>query len=403
MGRVVARLAAGVLRNPAHAGFFRWRSGIAAAALGVAVATCSAATLTVGATAPVTTLAEAVRRAQDGDTILVQPGEYRGDVALIHQKRLTIRGIGQRAVFIADGKHVQGKAILVVRDGDIVIENLEFRGARVPDGNGAGVRFEKGRLTLRRCAFFDNEMGVLTANFGDAELTIEDSEFAQAPQVDSPLPHLLYVGRIAALKVSGSRFHQGHVGHLIKSRARRTELAYNLIVDGNSGRASYEVDLPNGGDALLVGNVIGQSATSENLVVVAYGAEGNAWPQGRLRLAHNTLISEGTRPASFLRVWSERLPQGTPVMAVNNLSVGPGSFTLGVPGDFAGNFAATAAMLEAVDTLDFALAHGSPLRGRGVDVAAFGGDLVPRAEFKLPLGTRALTAPPRWSPGAFQR
>ena len=341
-------------------GFLQLRRGWPLA-LALAAASAPAATITVGA--GVATLAEAVRQARDGDTIVVPGGDYRGDVAVLHQKRLTIRGQGPRPVFFADGKHAEDKAILVVRDGDILIENLEFRGARVPDGNGAGIRFEKGRLTVRACVFADNQNGLLAANFEDAELIIEDSVFTQAPRVEGRLHHLLYVGRIASLKVSGSRFHQGHVGHLLKSRARRTELAYNLIHDGAGGRASYEVDLPNGGDALLLGNVIGQSASTDNAVLVAYGAEGNAWPASRLRMAHNTLISEGLGPASFLRVWTERLPAGTPLQAVNNLLVGAGVFAPPAAGDFHGNVAAPRSMLADAEALDFALGAASPLRG----------------------------------------
>jgi len=322
---------------------------------------------------------------------------------VLQQKRLTIRGQGTRPVLVADGRHAEGKAILVVRDGDILIENLEFRGARVPDGNGAGIRFERGRLHVRDCVFVDNQNGLLTANFEDAELTIEDSVLAQAPRVEGRLHHLLYVGRIASLKVSGSRFHQGHVGHLLKSRARRTELAYNLIHDGAGGRASYEVDLPNGGDALLVGNVVGQSAATENAVLVAYGAEGNAWPRSRLRMAHNTLISEGLRPAAFLRVWTERLPVGTPLQAVNNLLVGAGVFAPGVAGEFSGNVPAPRSMLADADALDFTLGAASPLRGGAKDPRASDVELVPRAEFRLPIGTRPLPKPVRWSPGALQR
>jgi hypothetical protein len=311
-----------------------------------------------------------------------------------------------RPVLVADGRHAEGKAILVVRDGDITIDNLEFRGTRVPSGNGAGIRFEKGRLRLQRCAFFDNEMGLLTANFEDAELVIEDSEFGQAPPhvEGGTLHHLLYVGRIASLKVSGSRFAQGQVGHLLKSRARRTELAYNLLVDGSTGRASYEVDLPNGGDALLVGNVIGQSALTQNSVLVSYGAEGNAWPQSRLRMAHNTLLSEHAPPAWFVRVWDERLPPGTPVQMLNNLSLGAGSFALGANSQVQGDAAASPSMLNDVAVLDFTLPSGSPLRGQGVDPRrAFGDDLSPKAEFSLPAGTRPLQALKRWTPGAFQR
>jgi hypothetical protein len=369
--------------------------------LALAAGMASAATITAGPGTAVATLADAVRLASDGDTILLRSGEYRGDVAVLRQKKLTIRGLAPRPVLIADGKHAEGKAILVVRDGDILIENLEFRGARVPDGNGAGIRFEKGRLQVRGCAFVDNENGLLTANFEDAELTIEDSLFAQAPPVEGRLHHLLYVGRIASLKVRGSRFAQGHEGHLLKSRARRTELVYNLIYDGAGGRASYEVDLPNGGDALLIGNIIGQSASTENPVLVAYGAEGRIWPQSRLRLAHNTLISEGLTPGWLLRVWTSGAD--TPVQAINNLGVGLGLFGPGVSGDFRGNQTALRPMLAGADALDFALAAGSALRGRGIDPLAADADLQPRAEFVLPIGTRPLAAPVRWSPGALQR
>ena len=377
------------------------RGGLALLLL-IAAGTARAETIVVGA--DTATLADALRLARDGDTVLVPGGEYRGDVATVQQKRLTIRGLDPRPVLVADGRHAEGKAILVVRDGDIEIENIEFRGARVPDGNGAGIRFEKGRLRVRGCAFVDNEIGLLTANFEDAELVVEDSEFAQAPPGPGGLHHLLYVGRIASLKVSGSRFRQGQVGHLLKSRARRTELAYNLLVDGADGRASYEVDLPNGGDALLIGNIIGQSRQSQNPVVVAYGAEGHAWPQSRLRLAHNTLLSDDFRPAWFLRVWQDRLPPDTPVQAVNNLSVGLGVFSLGANGEFKGNYPALPWMLNDVAALDFALRAGSPLRGLGVDPRhAFDDDLSPKAEFTLPVGTRPLPPPLRWTPGALQR
>ena len=330
-------------------------------------------------------------------------GEYRGDVAVLPQKRLTIRGMGRRPVLIADGQHAEGKAILVVRDGEVAIENLEFRGARVPDGNGAGIRFERGRLRVRGCAFFDNQIGLLTGNSEDAELIIEDSEFALAWRVEGKLHHLLYVGRIASLSVSGSRFHQGHVGHLLKSRARRTTLSYNLLYDEPGGRASYEVDLPNGGDALLVGNVIGQSAETENAVVIAYGAEGRAWPQSRLRLVHNTLISERVGPAWFLRVWDDRLPEGTRFQGLNKHSVGFGVFTLGAAGEFQGNFPAIRQMLDDADALSFALKRGSfraawPRPGRAIGI-----DLSPTSEFAWPIGTRPLQPETRWSPGAFQR
>jgi hypothetical protein len=44
-----------------------------------------AAIITVGTGAQTATPSDAVRQARDGDTILVRSGEYRGDVAVLHQ------------------------------------------------------------------------------------------------------------------------------------------------------------------------------------------------------------------------------------------------------------------------------------------------------------------------------
>lgn len=376
---------------------------ILAAAWLAATMPTAAATLTVGPEGVPLSWSQALGQAQDGDTIDVLPGLYKGEVGVIGQRRLTVRGIGERPVFDADGRHAEGKAIWVVRDGDVTIENIEFRGSRVPDGNGAGIRFEKGRLTLRRCRFVDNQMGLLTANFGDAELRVVDSEFARAPHQVGSLPHLLYVGRIARFEISGSRFHQGFEGHLIKSRAQVNRIAYNLIVDGPAGGASYEIDLPNGGDAIVIGNLIQQSAATQNPAMVAYGAEGRVWPRNRLLMSHNTLVSDYPL-AWFLRSWPDKLGDDTEIRAVNNLTVGVGVFSLGSDGDFDGNWPTTASSLVDPALLDFELARDSWLRGRADDPRTLAGEeAVPTAEFVLPIGTRPLKPPATWSPGALQR
>ena len=366
-------------------------------------ASVAARTFVVGPNGTQMSFAQALADAKDGDIIDLLAGEYRGEVATITQRKLLLRGVGGRPVFIAEGKAAEDKAIWVVRDGDITVENVEFRGARVADANGAGIRFEKGHLTVRRCAFFDNEMGLLTANFNDAELTIEDSEFGRAPHVVGGLPHLLYVGRIGRFSITGSRFHQGFEGHLIKSRAKISRIAYNFIYDGPDGEASYEIDLPSGGDATVIGNIIGQSRGTQNPVVVAYGAEGKAWDSNHLLMSHNTLISAFPL-AWFLRSWPEKLGADTEIRAVNNLTVGLGVFGWGSAGDFDGNYPALAFMLAAPDALGFELPLDSILRGRAADARVLGGDAaVPVAEFKFPIGTQPLAPPAEWSPGALQR
>jgi len=350
-------------------------------------------------------LREALVQARDGDVIELMPGEYAEHAATLPARRLTLRGLGStRPVLHGRGGIAEGKAIWVVKGGEITVENLEFRGARAPDRNGAGLRLESGRLIVRRSAFFDNENGVLTVNDQQSELRIEDSIFAHAPRDAGWTNHLIYVGRIARFELQGSRLHDGAKGHLLKSRARENWVLHNLLVDGDQGQSSYEIDLPNGGDALLLGNVLVQGPKTENPVVVAYGAEGGVWPRNRLRMAHNTLVNDSRMPAWFLRVWGDKLGEVQPeVLAVNNLTVGLGSFDWGAAGRFQGNRNSWRSPLVEPLVFDYALQPDSGLRGKAVDAAAIDPELVPKAEFQLPLGTRPLVPPARWSPGAFQR
>jgi hypothetical protein len=283
-----------------------------------------AATITVGPGGDVPRFSMAVQRAIDGDVIEILPGEYVGDVAVLTQRRLHIRGIGARPVFVAAGHSAEGKAIWVVRNGDITIENVEFRGARVPDGNGAGIRFERGRLRVQACVFLDNEMGLLTGNAADAEIVVRDSEFGLAPTLAGALHHLLYIGRIARAEIGGNHFHQGYRGHLIKSRARVTRIVDNTIVDGPLGQASYEIDLPNGGLALVSNNRIGQAAATGNHAMLSFGAEGNAWPASRLVMRRNMFINDGPPSDDLVRVWWSRLPPGARADSRGDRLIGPG-------------------------------------------------------------------------------
>ena len=348
-------------------------------------------------------LAAAVMQAADGDTIELTPGEYRGTL-FIENRRLTLRGSGP-VVVKGDDKPGDIKALWTVRGGDVLIEGVEFRGARAKDGSGAGVRQEGGKLTLRKALFYDNEHGLLATNDEKAELGIDSCVFGEAPKVVGGLHHLLNVGRIGTLNITGSRFQVGFEGHLIKSRAREATIAYNFIHDGVRGAASYEIELAAGGLATLIGNVIGQGAESQNPVVLAYGTEGRGWERNELRVAHNTFVHYGWLPAWFMRVFKDRVGEDTKVYAINNLLVGPGLFWLAAPGVFEGNRHVTRGMLLDIDTYAFELPLGAMWRGEGVDPRRIGGvDLSPKAEYAWPVGVKPLQpGATSWTPGAYQR
>ncbi|MBL8331607.1 MAG: hypothetical protein JNM08_00810 [Rubrivivax sp.] len=352
---------------------------------------------------PGDSLARALGAAMDGDTVELQAGEHAGQAAVLTHGSLTLRGHGGRAVLQADGAHAEGKAILVVRGGRVLIEDIEFRGARVPHGNGAGIRFERGQLTLRRCRFVDNEMGLLSADRADAELVIEDCEFGDAPRHEGPLHHLLYVGAMRSLSLSGSRFWNGWRGHLVKSRAAVNRILCNQLIDGIQGEASYEIDLPNGGLAWVIGNVIARGPRPQNVALLAYGAEGRAHAACALRISHNSFVNDGDSAATFVRPWPDRLPADSVLQQVNNLFVGRWREGDAPPAGDGNRWRP----LDQVDRDQWPprvllRAEAPPLDAVAAAPEAEGLPLAPRHAIAFPLGMRALAPRDHWRPGAFQ-
>ena len=287
------------------------------------------ATLRVGPDREMRSIAEAASRARDGDTIEIDAGAYPHDAAVWTQDELTIRAVGGPVRVFGDGAAAEGKGLWVVRGGRIRIEGFEFRGARVPAGNGAGIRFEAGSLVLARCRFLDNEMGVLTAGRPDMSLTVHGCTFGDAPRHDSgQLHHLLYVGAIGQCVVMHSRFFNGFRGHLLKSRARVNRILFNELVDGPDGEASYELEFPEGGDNLVQGNRIEQSARTQNPALLSMGAEAGGRHGGRLVLRGNRFVNRfaGTAeaPPRFVHLWPERLAGPLEVVDEGNEFEGPG-------------------------------------------------------------------------------
>ena len=241
--------------------------------------------LTVGSGQQYGTLKAAVAAAKPGDTIQVQAGTYTNDFAYI-DKALTIQGVGGMAHFKATVPPTNGKGILTT-NADVVLENIELSGAKVADRNGAGVRVEGGTLTLVDTYFHHNENGIL-ANSATRAVIIRDSEFAFNGAGDG-YSHGIYVAG-QKLEISGSYFHDTAVGHEIKSRAAVTTITDSRIYD-LSGTASYSIDLPNGGVAVVKNNVIEQGAASQNPAIVSFGVEGNLHAGSSLTFSDNVIVN----------------------------------------------------------------------------------------------------------------
>ena len=290
------------------------------------------ATLRVGPQRAIKTISAAAKIAMAGTTVEVDAGVYLADVAVWQQDDVTVRAVGGRVRLIAQGAAAEGKGIWVVRAKGMKVEGFDFEGAVVASRNGAGIRLERGSLLVRDCTFMRNEMGLLTNNDPGTVLEIQDSEFAYNQRHDGH-NHNLYVGQIARLSVTGSYFHHARTGHLIKSRAALNHIVNNRLTDEEGGTASYELEFPNGGMAYVVGNLIAQSAQTENPQLISFGAEGYKWPRNEIHLENNTLVNPLPQGGVFLRV----APGADAIRAVNNRVVGTGKLESAGPGEYQNN------------------------------------------------------------------
>lgn len=286
----------------------------------------------VGADQAIKTLADASKLAATGALIEVDAGKYAGDVAVWVQDKLTLRAMGGRVKLVASGAAAEGKAIWVVRAKGMIVEGFDFEGTAVPDRNGAGIRLESGSLYVKNCSFKHNEIGLLTSNDPTAVLEVEGSEFAYNQRLGDH-NHNLYVGRIARLSVVNSYFHHARTGHLIKSRAALNFITDNNLTDEPGGKASYELEFPDGGVAYVGRNLISQSLDTENQKMISFGAEGYKWARNEIHLDDNTLVN----PLRFSGIFLWVRPGANAISAINNRLVGRGKLELAGPGEYRNN------------------------------------------------------------------
>ena len=325
---------------------------------------------------------QAFAAAQDGDVIEIDAaGNYDGDVCFITKNNLTIRGINGRARIDAAGRNAGGKGIWVVAGDNTTIENIEFSGAKVADRNGAGIRLDSGNLTVRNCSFHDNENGILGGFYG--RVLIEHSEFYNNGYGDG-YSHNIYINAgVAEFTLRYSVSRRARVGHLVKSRAATNYILYNRLTQ-QDGTGSYEIDLPNGGAACVIGNVIQQGETTQNRGMLTFGLEGlRTGITHELYVVNNTFVSTRSAGATFVQIVSSFT---TPAVIRNNIFSGSGILTTQTNALMAGNVTSGDMGFLNPSQFDYHISNVSAALNAGVDPGSAGSfSLRPVMQYKHPL------------------
>jgi hypothetical protein len=210
-------------------------------------------------------LQDAVNAIGGGDgTIRIAAGTYR-DCAVVTAGRVAFNAAAPGTA-IFDGAACEGKATLVLRGRDAVVNGLTFRNISVPDRNGAGVRLEQGNLTVANSMFRDSEQGILTAADPNSTVRITRSTFSGLGTCEGPggCAHSVYIGDSGSLEIANSRFERGTGGHYVKSRARRVSVTDTSFDDSRGKATNYMIDLSAGATGRITGNEFVQGRNKEN-------------------------------------------------------------------------------------------------------------------------------------------
>jgi hypothetical protein len=277
----------------------------------------SVITLTVGSGAQYAHITDAVTVANsDGNpgnyyVINLVPSTYVNDFPTV-SRPMTIQVdptfAPQRAILQATVPLPNEKGIIVT-SSSLTVRGLVFTGAQIGNdlgGNGVGIRDQNpdntpASLVVDNSVFHDNQEGILQCCDADETITIINSRFKNN---GNPNPnffqHGIYIGQAANLSVVNSLFCGQLFGHDVKSRAAQTiVVASQMYIAAAApaapscqvGNGSFNIEVANGGIAVISGNTLVQGASTQNNKMVSYGAEGMNYTNNSLTVTDNSFVS----------------------------------------------------------------------------------------------------------------
>jgi hypothetical protein len=300
------------------------KSNIIASAIGLtSLLLCYSAQLPVGDDAGYTTIESALKSAQPGDTIVVQPladnRPYKKVALYITKSNITIKAAtpDKRIPLSGEGFDYSGRgsiprAIVQFNRGadGCTLEGFELSGASNGSHNGAGVRINQANgVTIVNCEIHGNDMGIMsngdgTANAG-ADQRIERCLIHHNGNFKHPgYNHNLYIGG-ESVSLTGCEVHSSLTGHNVKSRAHRT-VVHACYIHDSSNR---EVDLVDhegdtsraDSDAVIINCVIVKDKKCRgNRGVIHFGEDIGGEHNGTLHLVGNTIVTPYISPVVYL-------------------------------------------------------------------------------------------------------
>jgi hypothetical protein len=303
-------------------------------------------TLTVGPGEQYSTIQAAVAASHNGDVIQVEAGTYTNNFATITTS-ITLEAVGGMVNMVETKPPTNLKGMLTIGTStsapDVTINGFEISGVAIPagdGGNGAGIRYQSGNLTLNDDWFHNNQDGLLATPFveGTGNITINDSEFGFNGS-GTGQTHNIYVGMIDSLTITNSYIHDANAGMEIQSRAENNTIEDNRIFDNNS-TASYSISLPNGGDDIVTGNVIEKGLHSQNhTTMIAFmqapgtglptmSTDQGHWANSSLLVSDNTFVND--LASSTHAVWNDSATSVPVTVSDNSLwNINPATAVLG--------------------------------------------------------------------------
>lgn len=215
------------------------------------------------------TLAAAFAGITDGQTLTIDPGDYRTDCGTCSANNITIRSVSGEAVFYSSAN---GQGALNLLGRNVTVQGLVGVGIVNDSSNGSLIRFHGDTITINSCRGDLCEMGVLTGDdYPESVITINDWVGTRSEGRGGGLGHGLYIGYARKAYVNRANISGTFIGNLIKSRANWLVVTDCILPEGPG---SVAIDAALGGILEVHGSTtITQTNQTDNLYIINYGAE----------------------------------------------------------------------------------------------------------------------------------